>query len=160
MEKDKYLGPFKVVGVTELDIKTPLGSDVVSVMYENRPAEIMPKKNFDLLVSSEPTDLNEMQKTRFNVMIPKVIEALAEYDVKMFEMSSLLTQVHETVEQHLERVSSFLWTKNDGNWVPGMNFTNNRTVVEIHKMLVENKIGKEGIKEYVKPDSQNSGGGA
>lgn len=144
---DRYIGPFKVIGITKLDVKTPRGSEVVKVLYENRPAEIMPLASFELVVTPEPTDLTNLQRRRFDVLIPKIVEELAEMDVRMFELPGLLNKVHETVTDHFERASSYLWTGDDRNWTHGMNFMNNRTIIETHKVLLEMEGNNDGISE-------------
>lgn len=135
--KDQYLGPFKVMGIVKQKVKTPLGGEVVEVLYENRPSEIMPTKAVDMFSTSEPTDFTSLQKKRFDYLIPKLIEQMSEVDVRMFELSSLVAKVHETVTDHFERASNYLWTGDDRNWVVGINYMNNRTIMETHKVLLE-----------------------
>lgn len=134
---EQYLGPFKVVGIVKMDVKTPLGGDVIEVLYENRPKEIVPLKAFELLVSPVPVDLTTLQRRRFDYLIPKLIEQIAEVDVRMSERVSLFGRLNETIEDHFERASNYLWTGDDRNWAKGVNFMNNRTLIETHKTLLE-----------------------
>lgn len=149
-KKEQYIGPFKVIGITEDVAKTPAGKGVVKVIYEDRPAEIMTKKGFDLLVKNEPVDLGTVQKEKFDILIPEIISVMAEYDIRMFELSALLTRVNETIESHFERAASFLWTGDDRNWIPGMNFLNNRTLIESDKIL--KSIGTKGVIEHIEDE--------
>lgn len=135
MQEDKFIGPFKVVGITETDIKTPLGSEVVKVLYENAPPEIMPKKAYDLLLTTTPVESSPTQEKRFDVMIPKIIEQMAEYDVKMIEVGLLLMKVQGAIKSHFGRASSYLWTGDDRNFIEGMEYQNFRTLIETDHIL-------------------------
>ena len=159
---DKYLGPFKVMGIVKQDITTPLGGEVVQVLYDGRPSEIMPIKALDLFSTEAPTDLTDLQRRRFDHLIPKIIEQMAEIDVRMFEISTLVSRVHETITDHFERASSFLWTKDDNNWVRGMNYMNNRTIIETHHVLLGMKEDEQkGVtNNTIEPPSDDRGGRA
>ena len=155
--KDSYVGPYKIVGIVEQDFKTPLGGEVIKVIYVDRPNEIMPKKAYDLLLSKEPVDHNATQQKRWEMIIPKLIEQLAEYDVRMSELGSLFSKTHQTITDHFERASSYLWTGDDDNWICGMNFMNNRTLVETHKELLKMKKGSRITDITNEPETNDKG---
>ena len=61
---EQFIGPRKVDSVIESKEKTPKGAEMVSVLFEGGYVELMPKKNFDLLVKSEASDYNDLIKIK------------------------------------------------------------------------------------------------
>ena len=146
--KEKYFGPNKVIGVVEEKVTTTKGNKVVRLLLENRPAEVVPLKAFELLSTTNPIDYNKLQEKRFKAVIPLILEEIGEFDVRMYELGTLMAQVHTSITNHFERASNFLWTGDDKNWTVGMSFENQRTIVDIRKVLLEleekQKDGKSG----------------
>ena len=63
-----------------------------------------------------------------------------------------MKHVHDTIMDHFERASNYLWTGDDRNWIQGMNFSNNRTIIETQKILLDMEADENS---HVKKDDKN-----
>lgn len=148
MENEQYIGPFKVLGITkDENLKTPSGGEIVRVMFESGPTQIMTTKAFEALVTKEATDLTSLGDRKVNIVRDAIIEALCEYDPTALEIQTILQRVSNKVSNVYDRASHFLFTKevygkgNDDSWVPGANFSHYRTLNECNAVLLQ--IGKD-----------------
>lgn len=152
----QYIGPNKVVGLLKEEMKTPMGNEVVKVVYENHPSQYMTRKCFDLLVSETPPpgDYNYLQEKKFSILLPALIDLIMEYDLNYYEIGRLGQKLVDGLFERFHRASNFMWTGSDENYTPGFDFFNTRTVLDALKV-----ISTIPPKEDGKSDSEQSGVG-
>lgn len=145
----KFYGPHQVQFITILDDKTPAGGDVYEVhLVDQLGVRIIPKRTFDALATREPITADDLQRNRFALISKPMVDILAEYDVEMLEVQSLVKRVEIEIYSMYDRATSFLWTGDDTKSVKGYESLQDRTIREINTVL--NKIPKTDGQEETK----------
>ena len=85
--KEQYIGTKLVSHVVSEEFKTQGGGDIVTVCYADGSKELMPLVSFDLLKSSESVDLTALRDIKVNDLVKKILDVIAEHDLKMGEVS-------------------------------------------------------------------------
>lgn len=139
--ENKYFGPHKIIGVKKEDFKTPLGNEVVRVVFDGAGDRIMPKSALELLQTDEPTDLTNLSDRRIDAAVISAFKALMEYDISGLEHLNLITTLTNKLTNAFDRAAHILMEKalygeyNDKSWIPGSSFSMNRNITEIDKIL-------------------------
>lgn len=139
MDTDRYIGPTKIKEISETNKKSPQGKDLFLVTFEgdsDRPQYIT-KDLFELISSKEQEDDAYVQQKKADSLLPKMVDLISEYNLKFFELSKIMELAHERFENRLERASNYLWTGHDEYWVPGYNFTNDISTLDIREVLTK-----------------------
>lgn len=137
MDSNRYIGPTKVDEIHETDKKSPVGRDLYYVTFENdadRP-QYVTEELYEIVSSEEQEDDNYVQKQKFDDLIPELVDLISEYNLKFFELSTLMQKLHEQFQNRLERASNYQWTQNDDYWSPGFNYTNNIQTLDIREVI-------------------------
>lgn len=139
-----YIGSDKVSIVAETDQKTPMGSDIVEVTFENGTKAVMPKKTYELVVTDISSDASIVQKTKFNEMVPAIKAVICEYDIHVSEIQSLLQQLAAGIDNNFARATNFVWTRDDSQFIPNTNPLYNRSLLEADAIIrsIESKNGE------------------
>jgi len=146
----QFIGAKEVLGVTTEDFKTPNGGEVVKVVYKSGQTSVMPRRTFDLFVSSNPNqDENALFAKKRDALVPLIIQLLLEYDVRLTEMSLLLRAVGDSLVESVNRATSYLWTGTDSAYIPGVDSMDQRTILEAHRQILQ-------IAEKSKKDGQSA----
>jgi len=142
--ENKYLGPHKVSAAIIESYKTPKGNEIVKVIYEapNLPPETMPKADFERLTKDVPTDFTALREARYKDVIQELKAVLLEHDLKFSDLGYVGKRLVNDVEDAFERASSFLWTGNDKEWISGVSFLSDRTLLQADQIL--SKINLDG----------------
>lgn len=139
---EKYMGPFKVLGLEmHPTLKTPLGKDVVYVLYESGEKQMMPVEAFKALVTDEPTDFTSLGDRRAALIRDEIVKTLLEWDATAFELQTILQKVSNKLSNVYDKVAHLLFTREiygeakEKTWVPGSNFAHYRTLMECDSIL-------------------------
>jgi len=146
----KYFGPNLILGTEEATFKTPMGKDVVKVKFEdtNMPDINIPVKALENFVTdTKELDYTQLREKQTLIIANEIIAMILEYDVKSIDLSHLLSFTGDKCQDALERASNLLWTGDDKQWIPGMSFMNERTLLEAEQIL-------KGIEKNVSTDEQ------
>lgn len=130
----KYLGPNKIVDMTITEITTTLGSAVFEVTYESGVKELYPEKGFGLLVSNEAKDFNHLRDARVEVMVPKILELIEEYDIPMDQFTWLMTQVAHQWQNKFNRANAILWFGDVAGYYPGSDTMDRLTLLNAERV--------------------------
>lgn len=133
--KATFIGSDKIVTVTPLDQKTPMGSEMLHVAYESGRKKVMTKKTYELLVTDVPSDASIARKTKFNAMVPAVIAVMCEYDIDVSEIQAFLTEVAGSIDNSFARATNFVWTHDDMQYIPNSNPLYDRSLLEADALL-------------------------
>lgn len=142
--KDQFIGPKKVIGVTVLDIKTPKGNDVYKVLYEGS-SEMMTKEIFDVLATDIASDYSKAQSTKHNYISPRIIDLLKEFDVSVGEIEALLRVISNEFSNHFDRAIAIRWKGDAEDYVAGFNPMHSATLLEADE--INNKYDAETAKD-------------
>lgn len=148
---NQYIGPNKVVGIVENELKTPMGHEIVEIVFESIPKILMPKKAFDLLSRNTPMDYTSYTKMKVELIGRELVALIMEYDIRNLEMVILMKFTADLMQDAFERASNFLWTGDDKQWISGMSFLNERTLLEAERVIKrikndDNKASEESGK--------------
>ena len=135
--KPRYIGPNEVTGVTILEEKTPTGKEIVRVYYagDKLPPEDMPMVTFELLVSDVPKDYNWLRETRYKKLLEEIAALCLEHDVSFSDVEYLTTSFKQKIAAAFDRATSYLWTKDDEQFIPGIPALSYRTLLEADRIL-------------------------
>lgn len=125
-----WIGSDKITIVSEIDQKTPMGSPMVEVTFENGKQELMPKKTYEIVVTDVASDASIVQRAKFNQMVPAVKAIICEYDLKVSEIQPLLQEIAASIDNNFARATNFAWTKDDTSWKPNSNPLYERSILE------------------------------
>ena len=141
-----YIAKNKVVTKEiDKDIKTPNGGEIYLITYENGVKELMPKKTFDLFSTPGPVDFTSYRNLKHAQVASEILAIIADYDVTFSDLKNLLQIVVDSTNDNFDRVSNFLWTGDDNQFIPGTDSLERRTFSEVQKFL--NKIPKQKVEE-------------
>jgi hypothetical protein len=144
-EKKQYIGQHEVFGLVQDELKTPLGSEVVKVIFkEGKEPILMTKKGFDALVTEKPIDATSLMEMKMNILIPEIVKVVAEWDIKIGELHQLSNRLIGNIADNFDRASSFLWHRNDKEWIKGFNPAMERSLLDAEKVLKSIPIDEPG----------------
>ena len=131
----QYIGPNQIKEVKDLEEKTPTGSAIVEVEYEDGKKESLTKMMYDEIVSDKSCDLTELRDKRVRPVVATILMALREWGLKVGEfayMSALLTQ---SLEANQDEAQKELWLK----WIPTLNSLDDVNMIAIDLVLKSKK---------------------
>lgn len=131
----KFVGPRKVQTVVTADMLTVGKNPVVRVTYDGDFFEIMPLATLVLVATISETDFNELRRKKFMFMLPKLMEIVAETDIKVYEVDALFRDAANSLTQSFNRALNFVWNHDDTKFVPGVDPVNEFTFVEAQAIL-------------------------
>ena len=156
MEKKSFVGPKEVIGVTVIDTKTPSGKDIVKILFaDDSLPEIMPLDTFELVVTDEPKDWNYLRDKRYEKLMIELTKCVLEADIVFHDIHHVTDELKKKLETAFDRATSYLWTKDDRQFIAGFNPMALRTLLEADAVLMT--IKKD---EQQQPTETNIGEGA
>lgn len=134
--KKQYIAKKTVMGfVVVEDLKTPLGGEIIEVLYADGSKELMPKKTFNLIVSETERDESKAAAEKFKYMTRDILAVIADYDMKFFEMEYLITLIKNSILDNINRANNYLWTKDDSKHISGYDMLNEITLTNVQNIL-------------------------
>lgn len=141
--QQQYLGPNKILAVKETDQKTPLGSEIVEVIFEHGRSRVFPKLVLEKFSTRKPVDYTAFWQSREKELVAKLLEVIMEYDVNPLELTLLVKSFASKALDAWDRASHFLWTGHDESWAPGANFQDFLTLLDADRILNGINKGKK-----------------
>lgn len=130
-----YIGSDKISVVAEIDEKTPMGSPMVEVTFENGSKVTMPQKTYEIVVTDVASDLAIVRRLKFNQLVPALKAVLCEYDLEVSEIQALLQELGASIDNNFARATNIAWTGDDSQFVPNTNPLFKRTLLEAHAII-------------------------
>jgi hypothetical protein len=131
----QFIGPKTIKEIKTSEEKTPAGSEIVIVDYEDGTKETLTKMMYDEIVSDKSCDLTELRDKRVRPIVATLLLALREWGLKVSElgyMSALLTQ---SLEANQDEAQKELWLK----WIPTLNSLDDVDMLSIDRILKSKK---------------------
>lgn len=130
-----YIGSDKIMVVADTDEKTPMGSDIVEVTFENGLMVKMPKKTYEIVVTDVASDASIVRRSKFNQMVPAIKAVICEYDIKVSEIQPLLQEIAAGIDNNFARATNYAWTHDDTLYVPNSNPLFDRSLLDADAIL-------------------------
>lgn len=130
-----YIGADKISIVAEIDQKTPMGSPMVEVTFENDSTVIMPKKTYEIIVTDVASDASIVRRSKFNQMVPAIKAVICEYDILVSEIQPLLQELASGIDNNFARATNYAWTKDDSLYIPNSNPLYARSILEADAII-------------------------
>lgn len=131
----KFFGPNKIVEVLTEDLKTPLGTEIFEVRFENGQSRLMTKLALDHLTTESELDLTSLRDMKFRILCENIANQVLEYGLRYDEIVPLSQHLGQKLETAFGRALSFLWTQDDEQFVAGVNPIDNKDILEVEKIL-------------------------
>lgn len=104
----QYIAEKEIIGVVELDVKTPQGNDMVEVSFEGSKIK-MPKKRFELIVTNEVSDATTVQnKVKFG-LASIILGLFNEYGITMGETELIFGAAAGLVNDGFTKAQDLMW---------------------------------------------------
>lgn len=137
--KKQFIGKKSVIAIVETDIKTPLGSEIVEVRFEDGTSELMPKKTFGIMVTDESSDDTSILQKKYSQMVKDILAIVAEYDIKYYELENLTVLIKNSIIDSINRANNFLWRGDDSKHIAGFDMTNDISLIDIQRIMQQIK---------------------
>lgn len=138
-EDKKFIGPDEVLEVKVSELKTPLGAEVFEVFYVEQKddkgnlispePELITKKMFDQVVSSEKSDYTTLRGKRLFKVQADILGVLAEWNVRYNEIEFLFQLLQAANQQNLDMADKVLFGVSKEE----------KTLLHVHDILTQNK---------------------
>ena len=129
--KEQYIGPYKVFALVKIDdYKTPSGGEVIKVLFENKPFQIMSQKSFDSFVSDEPIEPTLYRDKITEEISTEIIKTIMEYNLSYADLTYALKIASSRMIDGYERAINALWTGDDSQWTSGIPYVDTRSIME------------------------------
>lgn len=140
----KFYGPFEIKDVAVRS------EGVFNLTLDDERMIPCTEKALIAIVSDEKKDHNHIRSARFQVLVPKIVKLMKEYDVPVGDVNALLQDIAREVDNHFARATNFLWTQNDQRYVPGFNPMEDITLIMAHEVtdnIIDHDTGGDTITE-------------
>lgn len=145
----QYLGPNKIVGIEVIEMKTPSGGSIFEVetrsVSENNveffEKELVPERAVAVTISEQSRDYTKTFEAKMNALVPQIVDLLEEYNVDYSQIDTMIKSIEMQADMRFNRALSFLFTKNDKNFIPGFDPRNSISLLMAERVI--NSIPKE-----------------
>jgi len=136
VEKFGFVGPQEIRATVETLDETPGGDLIIEVYYEGvESPELFPKKVFDSVRTEEPQDYNHIREARKEPLLKELMTVLLEHDLTVADSHHIIESLGNRVTEVFNRCTSYLWTKDDAKYIPGVTPLVNESLLSAHRIL-------------------------
>lgn len=126
-----YIGPKIVKEVKTLEEKTPGGSEIVEVEYEDGTKEALTKMMYEEVVSETACDLTDLRDKRVRPIVASVLLAFREWGLKIGETAYMSALLNQSLEANKAEAEKELWLK----WIPTLTSLDDVNLLAIDRVL-------------------------
>lgn len=127
----QFYGPERITDAVEIEIRTPLGSPVYELTTEPGRKYLIPQAALGV-ITPEIKDANHIRDWKVRQIVPRLVDIVAEFDLPKSQLIYLASMFGSEFDNHFGRATSYLWTRDDRNYVPGFD-----SVGEISLLMAE-----------------------
>lgn len=107
--QEKFIGDKKILSVSLTSEKTPIGSEIVKVLFEDGTSKLLPKALADRIQTDTPIDATVLRKKWVDVVVNNTIILLQENDIKMEDMDYFMNTLLISIEDKCNRANAALY---------------------------------------------------
>lgn len=107
----KFIGDQKIKETKETTEKTPGGTAIVEVVYENGRIERFSQLMYDLVVSEKSCDASTLREKRVQPVVGSVLAILREYGVRVGDTPYLSALLNQSLNSNVEEATKELWSR-------------------------------------------------
>lgn len=134
-EKNRYIGPRKILFVVEEKFKTNAGNDIVTVNFDGGKTLLMPKRSYEFLVSDKPTDFTELGRKNMSAIVREMLALLAEHHFTGDDIDKLTIQLSNELMNSFNKATHILWMGESNTFTPGDNPVLERSLLEADTII-------------------------
>lgn len=147
-----YIGQRKIKEVKETEDKTPGGTPIMEVSYEDGKKESLSKLMCKEIVSDKPCDLSELRDKRVRPIVAHTLAIFREWGLRMSELSYASTLLNASLENSQRQALLELWKP----FQPTIQEYDEVDLIAMDKVLKQIKNEKsESILSPYKPETDN-----
>lgn len=122
----QYIGDKEISFVTDIDDKTPIGSDMVLVSFADGTSRRFPKMLYKRLAQDHQIDATSLRTLWVDPLINQVIVLMQESDLKMEDIDYFVNTMLASIEQKCNVANARLY---------GVDFYPQRSLLAIERIL-------------------------
>lgn len=132
----KYYGPNQIESIDLLDLKTDSGRNIVRVHFK-AGSLVLPLMAAIALSTESAIDLTSLRDAKFRLLIAAVVGQIEEFGVSVSEVTPLLGQVAQAINNKMDRAYNYLWFKDDSLFAAGFEPRQESTLAEASLVISE-----------------------
>ena len=134
----KYLGPNKIIDIQDSSGK----ENFMEVTFKGGEKKLTTKKGLESFTTDKSLDLTQFRNMRSEIIANELLLNVMEYDIKLGDLEHTMQTFADKIQDLFQRADSYLWTKDDKEWIPGREAINNRTLLEANRIITKIKDEK------------------
>lgn|SRR3990167_8892967 len=127
----QYIGLKKIKGIRETEEKTPGGTPIIEVEYEDGLKECFSKIMYDEIVSDKSCDLTELRDKRVRPVVAYTLAIFREWGLKTGEVGYMSALLNQSLESNETEALKELWLK----WTPTLSSLDDVSLLDIDRIL-------------------------
>lgn len=108
-ETKQYIGNKLILGVEKIEDKTPIGSEMINVLFDNGTSKKYPSAMFNHIVTNEPIDGAKLREMKVDPIINQTIVLLQESDIVMDDIEYFINTLMASIDYKSTRANSKLF---------------------------------------------------
>ena len=105
----KFIGDKKIKETRETADKTPGGTAIVEVEYEDGQVEKFSQLTYDLVASDKSCDATSLREKRVQPVVATVLAILREYGIKVGDTPYFAALLNLSLNNNVEEATKILW---------------------------------------------------
>jgi len=109
----KWYGSYEIKDLADSDKKTFLGDEYINIILDNGKTELLPKKVIEIVMTETKSDFTDKQDKLFSVIIPQILGIMADYDLTMLDVQSLMNKLDMSLRENYKQAVAKMFDKDD-----------------------------------------------
>mgnify|MGYP001581378689 CR=1 FL=1 len=128
---DQYIGEKKVASVTDTGTRTPSGSLIKLVTYEDGTKELFSSLMLDKIISETSCDLTALREKRLIPVVETLLKVLLDWGIKLSELSYMSLLLSQSLDFNQKEALLKLWNA----WGPKLQSPDDVDLITMDKVL-------------------------
>lgn len=128
----EFIGAREIVGVSEIDKKTPGGLKMVKVVFADGLIQDMPEKRLEMVKSEHESDATKVGEIIRKSVGSMVYGLFHEYGISLSESNAILDEVAQLINAGSSKATNILFN---------VEYPEDRTLNQINDILLEHAKG-------------------
>jgi hypothetical protein len=133
-----FIGRNEVKMIISQEQKTPLGGEIVKVVFSDDTEKLMTKKTYDAMLTLDVSDDTTARRLMSKKLTEDVLYIIHEYGLTINEYDYFIQALTGEVNDNFNRAVNIAWTGKDDGFVPGYNPMKEYSFIDINRIISEN----------------------